>query len=210
MADGMNHRISTLLAVARAGDSLAVQDLFTCYQHYLRLLAHAGLSPQVQARVTVSDVVQETFLHAYQAFGQFRGRTASEFVAWLRSILASRIADVHEKHLQARRRDVRREVSIETIAAGLSQSSAQLETIAVDHLGQSPGTVIDQQERAIMVADAIAELPTAYQQVLVLRHFEGLSFDEIGAQLDRSSGAVRMIWLRAIRKMKIQLKDPDR
>lgn len=209
MVDGLDQRISNLLLVAKAGDELAMEELFTCYQHYLRLLAHGALNPRVQARVTISDVIQETFLHAYQAFDQFRGRTAGEFIAWMRTILASRIADVHEKHLLARRRDVRREVSIETIAAGLSRSSARLEMLAVDHAGQSPGSVIDQQERAILLAGAIAELPAAYQQVLVLRHFEGLSFDEIATKLDRSAGAVRMVWLRAIRKMKIQLKDPD-
>lgn len=203
--DGLNQRVVGLLNIARTGNPDAMHDLLACYQHYLRLLAFSGLNPQVQARVTVSDVVQETLLHAYQAFGQFRGTTAGEFVNWLKAILASRIADVHEKHLDAQRRDVRREVSIETIAQQLTRSGDGLTAIAADLMVASPGTNLDQQEQAIRVADAIAELPLDYQQVLALRHFENQSFDEIADRMGRSSGAVRMVWLRAIRKMKLQL-----
>ncbi|MGB7327122.1 MAG: sigma-70 family RNA polymerase sigma factor [Rubripirellula sp.] len=198
---------SGLLRLARAGNASAIEDLFACYQHYLRLLAHSGLSPKVNTRVTVSDVIQETFLHAFEAFEQFRGASTAEFVAWIRSILVSRIADAHEKHLQAARRDVRREVSIETINAGLSRSSVGLENIARDHLQASPGAIVSQQEHAIMVADAIGNLPADYQQVIVMRHFDGLSFDEIANRMQRSSGAVRMIWLRAIRKLKLTLNE---
>lgn len=196
-----------LLRLARAGDGVAMEDLFACYQHYLRLLAHSGLSAKVKSRVTVSDVIQETFLHAIEAFEQFRGESIGEFVAWLRSILVSRIADMHEKHLHAARRDVRREVSIETIALGLSQSSVRLETMARDHLQQSPGTIVSEQERAVLVADAIGRLPTDYQRVILLRHFDGHSFDDIAQQMGRSSGAVRMVWLRAIQRLKQTLRE---
>ncbi|MDA8745833.1 sigma-70 family RNA polymerase sigma factor [Rubripirellula amarantea] len=201
-----DHR-SGLLQLAREGNASAIEDLFACYQHYLRLLAHSGLSSKVKTRVTVSDVIQETFLHAFEAFEQFRGASTGEFVAWIRSILVSRIADAHEKHLHAARRDVRREVSIDTIQANLSRSSMGLETIARDHLQKSPGSIVSQQEHAILVADAIGELPVDYQQVIVMRHFDGLSFEDIAERMDRSSGAIRMVWLRAIQKMKQVLKE---
>ncbi|QDT04929.1 ECF RNA polymerase sigma-E factor [Rubripirellula lacrimiformis] len=196
-----------LLQLARAGNPSAMQDLFACYQHYLRLLARSNLSSKVKSRVTVSDVIQETFLHAIESFEQFRGASTDEFVAWIRSILASRIADAHEKHLHAARRDVRREVSMEAINASLSRSSFGLASIAHDHLQQSPGTIASQQEHAILVADAIGNLPPDYQQVIVMRHFDGRSFDQIAQELGRSSGAVRMLWLRAIQRMKRNLTE---
>ncbi|MCO8121147.1 sigma-70 family RNA polymerase sigma factor [Stieleria sp. TO1_6] len=207
MASFHSERRTRLLQLARAGNAGAIGDLFACYQHYLRLLAHNGLSLQIQTRVTVSDVIQETFLHAIEAFEQFRGASTSEFVAWIRAIMVSRIADAHERHLGAARRDVRREVSIETINDGLSRSSACLETMARDHLQRSPGTIVSDQERAVLVADAIAKLSDDYQRVIVMRHFDGLSFDQIGKQMQRSSGAVRMMWLRAIQRLKTLLRE---
>ena len=200
-----DHR-SQLLALARDGNSSAIEELFACYQHYLRFLAHRGLSDRVRARVTVSDVIQETFLHAFQAMAQFRGRSTTEFMGWLRSILASRIADAHQKHLTAARRDVRREVSIETINAGLEHSSIGLDAIARDLLQKSPGAILFEQERAFWVADAIGRLPADYQEVILLRHFDSLSFEEVARKMGRSSGAVRMVWLRAIQKMKQNLQ----
>lgn len=197
----VEHRTG-LLRRACAGNTAAVEELFACYQHYLRLLAHTGLSPSVRTRVTVSDVIQETLLHAFESFGQFRGETIGEFVAWIRSILVSRIADAHEKHIAAARRDVRREVSIEAIGASISRSSFGLEQIARDHLQKSPGTLAWQSEQAVLVADAIGRLGSDQRQVIVMRHFDGMSFDQIAERMQRSPGAVRMLWLRAIQKLK--------
>jgi len=44
-------------------------------------------------------------------------------------------------------------------------------------------------------------MPASHREVIVLRNFQGLSFEEIGRRMNRSSGAVRMLWLRAIRQL---------
>ncbi|MCC9599400.1 sigma-70 family RNA polymerase sigma factor [Stieleria sp. JC731] len=196
-----------LLRRARQGNEGAINELLGSYQNYLRVLAYSGLSPRLQARVTVSDVIQETMLHAFGALKQFHGDTREEFVAWIRTILASRIADAHEKHLRAARRDVRREVSIETISQNLSHSNLGLEAIARSYLERSPGTAMVVQEQALKVADSIGSLPQIYQQVIIARHFEGMSFEQIAVTVEKSSGAVRMIWLRAIQRLKQHLGD---
>ncbi|MEM6468582.1 MAG: sigma-70 family RNA polymerase sigma factor [Planctomycetota bacterium] len=204
-SSGENHR--TLLLLARSGDHSAADQLLSMYQNYLRVLARTGLSRQVQSRVTISDVIQDTLLHAFKAISKFRGASREEFVVWIRTILASRIANAHEKHLDAERRDIRREVSIEKINENLSHSNMGLESIAVDHLQRSPSSVVAEAEEALLIADAIGTLPEEYQRVIVARHFDGSSFEQIAEQLGRSAGAVRMIWLRAIRRMRRDMKD---
>ncbi|KAA5542658.1 sigma-70 family RNA polymerase sigma factor [Roseiconus nitratireducens] len=202
-----NQRHSALLSEARNGNARALETLFSDYQCYLKMLATTALSRHLQSRVTASDVVQETFLRAFEAFDKFRGQSRGEFIVWIRTILASRIADAHEKHLGAARRDVRREVSMDAVTKTLTQSSSRLETMAVELLQASPASTMAKQEDALLIARAVGELPAVHQQVILARHFEGMTFEEIAEQIDRTSGAVRMIWLRAIRKLKERLRE---
>ena len=50
----------------------------------------------------------------------------------------------------------------------------------------------------MLLADVLAQLPDDYREVLIFRHLENLSHDEIAARMNRSPGAVRMLWVRAL------------
>ena len=56
-----------------------------------------------------------------------------------------------------------------------------------------------------MIADQIANLPPDYQEVLVLRHMEGLPFEQVAKRMGRSSGSARMLWLRALESLRKSL-----
>jgi len=73
----------------------------------------------------------------------------------------------------------------------------------------SPSTPIQRQESLGQLIKAIDRLPPDYQQVIRLRHFQDLSFKEIAKRLDRNSGAVRMIWGRAITKLRTFMEDQE-
>jgi RNA polymerase sigma-70 factor (ECF subfamily) len=190
-----------LLCEALAGRHESLGRLLQLYTNYLSLLASSQLGRRLQTRCSPSDVVQETFCEAHRDFAQFHGETESEFLAWLRQILVNNIARVVEKHLVAAKRDVRREVSINEISRGLGRSTARLESVLADH-GPSPSASAHRREYAVLLADRLAELPPDYRDVLVQRHLEGLPFSEIAGRMGRSSGAVRMLWLRAIDQLR--------
>ena len=59
-----------------------------------------------------------------------------------------------------------------------------------------------EHEASIAMADQLAKLPAHYREVIILRNLQGLSFEEVAKRMNRSSGAVRMLWLRAIDKFK--------
>ncbi|MEL6105695.1 MAG: sigma-70 family RNA polymerase sigma factor [Planctomycetota bacterium] len=205
MVGNIESRADALLGSARNGNSNALGALFSLYQNYIKLLAATQIRPQLRLRASPSDVVQDTFLHAHRGFGEFRGTSAGEFVAWLRAILSRRLQYVYQQHLDAKRRDVRREVSFEAIANRLDQSTVRLENVLVDS-ARKPDSVVDGRERAVVIADALAELPNDYGRVLVLRCIDGLPFAEVAEQMNRSPGAARMLWLRAVESLRDKLR----
>jgi len=190
-----------LLAEARGGNRQRIGELLTQYRNYLMLLATVQIESRLQPRVSPSDIVQETMLKAHRHFAQFRGQTERELLAWLRQILVANLARFVEHYLLAAKRDIRREVSLERLGAAVEESSARLRSIAEDAV-QSPSAAAEQHEEAVLLADRLAQLPEHYREVLVLRNIQGLSFEEAAAQLGRPVGATRMLWLRAIEKLR--------
>ena len=195
------HSADELFMSARAGSSSCLGQLLALYTNYLKLLVSAQLDSRLRARVSPSDVVQETMLRAHKNFGQFRGTTEQELLAWLRQILVNNLARFVEQHVLAARRDVRREVSIERLGVALEQSTIQLAAL-VPAQGKSPSMAVQQREEAVVLADRLAQLPKDYREVLVLRNLQGLPFEEVASRIGRSVGATRMLWLRAIEKLR--------
>jgi RNA polymerase sigma-70 factor (ECF subfamily) len=192
---------SALFDDARQGDVSSVGALLHQYRNYLMVLASTQLETRLQPRVSPSDVVQETMLRAHKHFGQFRGETEAELLGWLRQILVNNLAKFVEQHMLAARRDVRREVSIERLGKALEQSTVQLAALLPAE-GNSPSMAVQQREEAVQLADRLSQLPADYRQVLMLRNLQSLPFEEVARQMDRSVGATRMLWLRAIERLR--------
>jgi len=203
-SDSQPTHAGRLLERARSGSTESLGHLLQLYGNYLRLLTVAQLEQRLRARVSPSDVVQETFFEAHRDFAQFRGTTTAEFIAWLRRILVNNLYRVVEQHVLAEKRDVRRELSLERLATALEQSTARLEAVILDP-GRSPCADLQHQELEVTLADEIASLSADYREVIILRHIQLLPFEEIGQRMDRSSGAARMLWLRAIKQLRERL-----
>lgn len=193
--------LGRLLSQARAGDRDSLGRLLETYRNYLKLLAQAQLNQQVRQRVSPSDVVQETMLEAHCGFGQFRGRSDGEFVAWLRRILVNNLARTVERYLMTAKRDVRREVSRESITASLDRSAIRLEAMLADKRRDAQRDV-SLQEQLLHLADSLARLSSDHRDVIVMRHLEGVPFEAIAARMGRSNAATRMLWLRAIEQLR--------
>lgn len=190
-----------LIDRARHGSKSCLGTLLQQYRNYLAILAATQIERRLQPRVSPSDVVQETMLRAHEHFSQFRGSTEQELLAWLRQILVNNLATFVEQHVLAARRDVRREVSLERLGAALERSTVQLAAL-VPAPGNTPSVAVQQREEAVVLANRLAQLPEDYRDVLVLRNLQGLAFEEVAARIGRSVGAARMLWLRAIEKLR--------
>lgn len=208
MTRSAESEIGGLLAAAREGSAPSLGRLLERYANYLRLLVDAQLDRRLQSRLSASDVVQQAFYEAHRDFPKFRGESAGEFVAWLKRIVGNNVLCAVEQHVLAEKRDVRREVSIQAIGRGLDQSATRLEELLAGR-NETPSECAVRHEHETLVADALAELPTDYRDVIVLRQIEGLPFEEVAQRMERSAGAVRMLWLRALRSLRETLDKRD-
>jgi RNA polymerase sigma-70 factor (ECF subfamily) len=185
-----------LLERARAGETVAFGDLLAQYHNYLRLMARTLLGSKLRVCVDSSDLVQEAFLEACRDFPRFGGSTEAELLAWLRRILARNLAD-RARYVGAEMRDHRRTQSLATL---LEQASYSVEA-ALAATATTPSAAASRREQAVVLADAIENLRADYREVVILRNLEGLEFSEVATRMGRSSGAIRMLWARAIEKL---------
>lgn len=195
--------IERLLEQARAGDTSSLGSLLERYRGYLGLLARVQIGQRLQGKVDESDVVQETFLEAHRHFGGFRGTTQAALAAWLRQILAAKLADLLRRYLGTQGRDVRLE---REIAGAVDRSSLVLDGGFVAS-EPSPSHQAARREQAVLLADALGELPEDYREAIVLRHLEGLTFPQVAQRMRRTQDSVEKLWMRALARLRGLLED---
>lgn len=195
--------LQALLGLAQQGDEAARQQLFDLYRSYLVTLARPQIHRRLQGKVDASDLAQESLLEAHRCFAQFRGASAPEFAGWLRSILAHRLAHHVRRFLDAKARDAKLECSL---AVELDDASSILDR-GLAGKGESPSQLAVARESSVMIADALESLPDDYRQVIFLRHFEGLSFAEVAESMDRSVDSVEKLWMRALARLRRNVKE---
>ncbi len=187
-----------LLRQARAGDAMALGRLLECYRGYLTLLARLQIGRRLRRKVEGADLVQETFLQAHRGFAEFRGTTEPELAAWLRQILASRLAKLVRHYLGTARRDVRLE---RELTDELDQSSVMIEQ-GLFARQSTPSQQAARREQGVILADALGRLPEAYREVIILSHLERLSFADVAARMGRSVASVKHLWARALVRLR--------
>jgi RNA polymerase sigma-70 factor (ECF subfamily) len=187
-----------LLRHARAGDGSALGLLLERYRNYLALLARLQIGRRLQGKVDACDLVQETFLKAHRDFDMFRGTSEKEWLAWLRQILAMSLAQLVRHYCGTGRRNLALE---RRLAVELDQSSNALDR-ALFAQQSSPSQQAARREQAVLLADALEELPPAYREVIILSHLEGLAFPEIARRMERTVDSVKHLWARALDKLR--------
>ncbi|MEZ6088154.1 MAG: sigma-70 family RNA polymerase sigma factor [Pirellulaceae bacterium] len=140
-------------------------------------------------------------LAAHRDFEAFRGESPEQFTAWLRAILSRNLFRAIERHIKTDKRDLRREVSLDQVAGSVDSSAAGLaKLLASDQSTASQIVSRDEQTRRLI--DLLEQLPEHYQQVIMLRNFQGLRFDDVARHMGRTATATRLLWLRAIKKLR--------
>jgi RNA polymerase sigma-70 factor (ECF subfamily) len=174
------------------------QTLDQC-RDYLMEVARRALGPGLRAKGGASDLVQETFLEAQRRFGQFDGNSNGQLRAWLRSLLLHKAAKLGRRYHCTRKRQLSRELSFG------DDRPAAVHPSHVAAPGPTPSVQVmfDEQQRRLL--QAIERLPDDYRKVMSLRYNQALAFDEIGRQLERSADAARMLWARAVDRLKQEI-----
>jgi RNA polymerase sigma-70 factor (ECF subfamily) len=185
-----------LLDRAKAGDGPALGELLDGYRPYLAVIARARGAARVQSKAGESDLVQDALLEAHRSFANFRGESIEELSAWLRQIAIRTTGHVLRDHLDAAKRDANRE---ETIAG-------RSDMLVAD--GSTPSGKAMKHEAAAQMAQTLARLPEDMQTVLLGRHVDETSYADLALRLGRSEGAVRVLYTRALRRLREECSEP--
>lgn len=172
------------------------------FQPWLQLLARMEIDSRFQGKFSPSDAVQQTLLEAWRDWENFRGDDDRQRRAWLKQILAHQLAHLARHYAGTQKRDVGRELSL---GASLDQSALRLDRLAAADQ-TSPSAALQAQEQSLTLARVLEQLPEEYRQVIVLRNLEELPHEEVALRMNRSVGAVRMLWLRALAELREQTK----
>jgi RNA polymerase sigma-70 factor (ECF subfamily) len=191
-----------LLEKVEKGDNGAVDQLLVHHREPLRRMIGLRLDPALAARVDASDIVQDVMLEASRRLADYLKNPVMPFHLWLRHIAKDHVIDAHRKHRLAQRRSTDREQSIRP-ALG-DQSSLDLAAQFFDH-ELTPATAALRQEMQHRLEAAVGELEEDDREIILMRHFEQLSNQEVATVLGLTEAAASMRYLRALRKLRAML-----
>lgn len=188
-----------LLERAGRGEPSAVDSLLARHRESLRVFVDLHLDRGVRSRVDPSDVVQEAQADVARRLPEFLARRPVPFHLWARQLAYQRVLNARRDH-----RAIRRDVGREVVAPAHSSVTLARSLISP---GPTPSEAAQAGELAERAAAAIETLPDADKEVLLLRHTEGLPFDEIAILLDIEPTAARKRFGRALRRLERSLAE---
>jgi RNA polymerase sigma-70 factor (ECF subfamily) len=185
-----------LLSQALQGSEEAWEKLFERIERVVRRGCQFDKPKIRKIRLRDSDLVQEVGTRAFQNLRQFRGKTPQEFVIWVTAITQNLIND-YSREFQSSKRGAGKEVSLESLKEKGEELPAGRDEAELD------------EERMAEALEALGQLPEPYHRAIELRIEEGLSFQEIGAQLNCTEDAARMMFNRAVQIIREKLRERD-
>ncbi len=181
-----------LLAAAKNGCRESTGVLVERFRTYLLLIANQDLDADVRPKVGASDVVQETCCAAHRSITDFRGQSESDLRRWLRHILINDLQKTRRSFHATTKRQVQREIPLSDQARSCNS------LVAITQEETAPDEQALRKEEAESLRAAMDLLNPEHFQVLHLRNWLDLSFEEIGVRMERSPDAARKLWSRAV------------
>lgn len=187
-----------LLDRARDGSREALDLLFERSAGKLLALIRLRMGRSLRARLESRDLLQLTFLKAFERIGELRSTDAASLMAWLARIAENEIRDQATFH-HRQRRDAGREVALDE--PGTVRDLQLVERV------RSASSRLVLSEQAERLERALENLDEHYREVILLRRFEELSYAEIGRRLGKTPDAARMLFSRAMAALTVAMKE---
>lgn len=173
--------LTVLVARAQNGDTEAFGKIYDAY-----------LTPIYRYVVfrypedLAEDLVADVFVKAWEKLHTYAVRSGVPFSAWLFRIARHSLIDAYRAH------------------RGFEELS---EEMTDDSLTSNPKERMEKSISVSKVRSALGRLPRTYREVLLLHYVAGLNHDEVATALGRSQGSVRILKLRALRKLEVMLPE---
>ena len=178
-----------LVAASKNGDQEAFAQLVQRYQRLVFNLVYRMLQQYEEA----TEITQETFLAAWQGLPSFRGD--ARFPTWLYRIAYN----CSLKQLELRKRDRALQVALE-----------ENKTLENANEEQRENAELDAHERQILIQEHLSHLPAKYRIVLILRHLQEMTYEEMAEILTMPIGTIKTHLFRARNLLKDRLQSLNR
>jgi len=192
------HDLGRLVRRAQQGDPDAAEALLREQLPGLRAFVRLRAGAALRQRESASDLVHSVCREVLEELPTLEYRGEAAFRSWLYRAAERKIVD-RARFWRARKRDVAREVSPHAVDedADLLRSYASIHT---------PSRAAIVHEEVLRLESAFDRLPPHYREVITLARLVGLPHKEMGRQLGRSEGAVRVLLFRALAELSDHLR----
>jgi RNA polymerase sigma-70 factor (ECF subfamily) len=173
------------LAVSRDPDAFG--EIVRRWERKIFALCFGMLGREDDAR----DAAQETFIAAYRNLSNFRGE--AKVSSWLHRIAVNQCLTV-KRRTRTRSEDF------------FDDELGENERVFVAPAHRSPAKATEQTERLTIVRQAVSSLPVDLRQVVVMKEFEEMTFQEISETLDLPLSTVKSRLYTALRQLRMKLE----
>jgi RNA polymerase sigma-70 factor (ECF subfamily) len=196
----IDEKTEQLLNGVRAGKVGAADRLLERHRSPLRRMIEMRLDRKIQQRVDASDIVQEVMIEANRRLEKYLANPVMPFHLWIRQMARDRIIDAHRRHRGSGKRSVDREKAMQAPAA-LDRSTIELAAQLCDE-ELTPAAAATMRELQERFQNAIEQLDENDREIVVMRHVEQLSNQDVATALELTEPAASMRYLRAIRRLR--------
>ena len=176
-----------LVELAVSGDTEAFGEIVRRWDRKIFALCFGMLAREDEAR----DAAQETFISAYKGLSKFRGD--AKVSSWLHRIAVNQCLTV-KRRVRTRSEDL------------IDEDKHEEERYFVAPEKLSPSTATEANERLFYVRQAVTSLPADLRQVIVMKEFEDMTFQEISEVLEVPLSTVKSRLYTALKQLKMKLE----
>lgn len=178
---------------AISGDPEAFGEIVRRWERRIYYLTYGILNREEEAR----DATQETFIAAFKNLKNFRGE--AKVSSWLHRIAVNQCIS------RQRRARVRGETALDDFQETEAEVAAYSSSLS-NSLQQTPARLMESSERTEIVQRAVAALPDDLREVLLLKEYEELTFQEISETLQIPLSTVKSRLYTALRQLRLRLE----
>lgn len=182
-----NHTDEQLVELAVSRDPEAFGEIVKRWERKVFALCFGMLGREDEAR----DAAQETFIAAYRNLSRFRGE--AKVSSWLHRIAVNQC-------LTTKRRSRTRSEDF------LDEETNEEERVFMAPEHKMPSRVTEQNERQVLVRNAVGSLPSELRQVVVMKEFEDMTFQEISEALELPLSTVKSRLYTALKQLRTKLE----
>ena len=192
----MDYRDSSdpdLVGLCKRGDERAAAELLRRFERPVFSLIYR----MVRDRELAEDLAQEAFVRAFNNLARYD--PSFKFSSWLFKVAYNLTID----HLRKKRLDT---ISIHGSPSAVTREAQAATAIALESPDERPDDELISREIGSEIELAIGELREEYRSVIILRHLEGRSYEEISEIMDVPLGTVKTYIHRARKELQDQLQ----